>query len=299
MSRTLSKLFVKINFITYAVNFAVLFVAMMMLLSVTNNLAIYAIPGIFLCGIICLVYPEFFNVVAGAFGIEKVTSPTPTVAFEHIGQIIANAFSKDYSYLKDNGIVVACFCAVLCWIVGIFCIFHQPKLDKVVNSPMDWYKRKWFSTIFYAVIGGIYGVAMCVGSAAVVFAPEKLTGGLLTLAWYFLICGLVIVAGVVILIVERFVSLQIYNALSVEEQIAICEKQAKYMNKRQRRRQIRRLGDNARVDTQQDGNKKRKGKKSKSNGKQVDVTSDVPPITTVVPVDDSTVGSDESPHEKE
>ena len=115
MSRTLSKLFVKINFTVYAVNFAVLFVAMMMLLSATNNLAIYAIPGIFLCGIICLVYPEFFNVVAGAFNMEQVSSPTPTVAFEHIGQIIKHAFNADYSYLKDNGIVVACFCAVLCW----------------------------------------------------------------------------------------------------------------------------------------------------------------------------------------
>ena len=299
MSRTLSKLFVKINFITYAVNFAVLFVAMMMLLSVTNNLAIYAIPGIFLCGIICLVYPEFFNVVAGAFGIEKVTSPTPTVAFEHIGQIIKNAFNADYSYLKDNGIVVACFCAVLCWIVGIICICQQPKLDKVVNSPMDWYKRKAFSTFAYAVFGGIYGVAMCVGSTAVVFAPEKLSGGLLTLAWYFLICGLVIVAGIVILIVERFLSVQIFNALSPEEQIAICEKQSKYMNKRQRRRQVRRLGSNACVDTGNSNDKKTKGKKSKSKGKHVDVTSDVPPITTAVPVDDSAVDSNEPPHEKE
>lgn len=269
MSRALSKLFVKINLIVYAVNFAVLFVAMMMLLSVTNNLGIYLIPGIFLCAIVCLVYPEFFNVVAGAFGLEQVSSPTPTVAFEHIGQIIGSAFTKDYSYLKDNGITVACFCAVLCWVVGIFCMFHQRKLDKVVNSPMDWYKRKGFSTIVYAVLGGIYGVAMCVGASAVVFAPEKLSGGLLTLAWFFLICGLVIVAGVVILIVERFVSLQIYNALSVEEQVAVCEKQAKYMNKRQRRRQVRRLGDNARVDTEGDNDKKRKGKKSK--GKQVDV----------------------------
>ena len=84
-----------------------------------------------------------------------------------------------------------------------------------------------------------------------------------------------------------------------EEQIAICEKQSKYMNKRQRRRQVRRLGSNACVSNGNPNGKKAKGKKSKSKGRHVDVTSDVPPITTVVPVDDSAVGADEPPHEKE
>ena len=294
MSRTLSKLFVKINFTVYAVNFAVLFVAMMMLLSATNNLAIYAIPGIFLCGIICLVYPEFFNVVAGAFNMEQVSSPTPTVAFEHIGQIIKHAFNADYSYLKDNGIVVACFCAVLCWIVGIICICQQPKLDKIVNSPMDWYKRKAFPTFAYAVFGGIYGIAMCVGAGAVTFASEKLSGGLLTFAWYFLICGVAIIAGVAILIVERFLSIQIFDALSPEEQVAICEKQAKYMNKRQRRRQVRRLGDDARIDNGNSVDTKRNDKKrrsKKSKGKQVD--ADVVVDARIEPVEPTDIPREE------
>ena len=116
---------------------------------------------------------------------------------------------------------------------------------------------------------------MCVGAGAVAFASQKLSGGLLTFAWYFLICGLAIVAGVVVLIVERFLSIQIFDALTPEEQVAICEKQAKYMNKRQRRRQVHRLGDDARVDTgngdsadTKRNDKKRRSKKSK--GKQVD-----------------------------
>ena len=281
MSRTLSKLFVKINLVIYAVNFAVLFVAMMLLLSATNNLAIYMIPGIFFCGLICLVYPEFFNVVAGLFGMQEVTNPTPTEAFDHIKQIIQEATTRDYSFLKNNGIVLATFCAVLCWIVGIMCLFQQAKLDKVVNSPMDWYKRKFLSTFVYALFGGVYGVAMCVGSASVAFASEPLTGGLVTFAWYFLICGVAIVAGVVVLLVERFLSTQAFNAMSVEEQTALCEKQAKYMNKRQRRRQVRRLGNSACTDQHLEKRNKRKGK----NDTKTDATTDVPPITTVEPTE--------------
>lgn len=270
MSRTLSKLFTKLNVVIFAVNFAVLFVAMMMLLTVTDNMGIYMIPGIFFCGIICLVYPDFFNMVAGAFGMQEVTTPTPTVAFEHIKEIVDNAFTRDYSFLKQNGIPIATFCVVVCWIVGIVCLFQQQGLLKVVNSPMDWYKRKFLSTYLYAIFGGAYGVLMCVGSCAVVFAKEPLTGGLMTFAWYFLICGVAVVAGVVVLIVERLVSVQLFGLLTVEEQTALCEKQAKYMNKRQRRRQVRRLGDNARTNQQLEKRNKKKGKKSK-NGKKPDV----------------------------
>lgn len=278
MSRTLSKLFTKLNVVIFAVNFAVLFVAMMMLFSVTNNMDIYMIPGIFFCGIICLVYPDFFNMVAGAFGMQEVTSPTPTVAFEHIKQIIDNAFTRDYSFLKQNGIPVATFCVVVCWILGIVCLFQQQGLLKVVNSPMDWYKRKFLSTYVYGVFGGAYGAFMCVGACSVVFAKEPLTGGLMTLAWYFLLCGLAIVAGVVILIVERLISVQLFDALTIDEQTALCEKQAKYMDKRQRRRQVRRLGDSARTDNQLEKRNKKKGKNGKksNNVKKPDVVKPAP-----------------------
>ena len=281
MSRTLSKLFVKLNLVTYAVNFAVLFVAMMLLLSATKNLAFYMIPGIFLCALICLVYPDFFNVIAGVFGWQEVTNPTPTQAFDHIKQIWEDAINRDYSFLKDNGIVVATFCAVLCWVVGIVCLFQQSRLNKIVNSPMDWYKRKFLSTFIYALFGGVYGVAMTVGSAAIVFAKEKLTGGMMVFATYFLVCGLGILAGVVVLIVERFLSTQIFNALSVEEQTAICEKQSKYMNQCQRRRQVRRMGDNARTSAQLPN--KNKPKKSKAKNKKDSDKKGT--ITTVTPTD--------------
>lgn len=246
MSRTLSKLFVKINFTVYAVNFAVLFIAMIMLFSATGNMMIFMIPGIFLCGIICLVYPDFFNMVAGLLHLGEVTSPTPTTAFEHIGQIISDAFNRDYSFLKQNGFPLATFCVVICWIIGIVCLFQQPGLNKVVHSPMDWFKRKSFSTYAYAVFGGIYAVLMCIGAGAVAFAKEAVKGGLLTLAWYFLICGIVVLFGIIFLIFERLWSVQTFNAMTVEEQNAVCEKQSKYMNKHQRKRQVRRLGDDAR-----------------------------------------------------
>ena len=287
MSRTLSKLFVKINLILYSVNFAVLFVVMMLLLSVTRNLAVYLIPGIFFCALICLVYPDFFNMVAGLFGWQEVTNPTPTVAFDHIKQILQDATTRDYSFLKDNGIVLATFCAVVCWIVGIVCMFQQARLNKIVNSPMDWYKRKFLSTFVYAFFGGVYGLVMCVGSCAVIFAKEKLTGGFMVLSMYFLICALAIIAGVVILLVERFLSVQIFNGLTLEEQVKVCEKQSKYMNKRQRKRQVKRLGKNARTTAQlpqDDANAKNKSSKAKNNkkgkrGKQ----PDQPAITTVQP----------------
>lgn len=260
MSRTLSKLFVKINFTVFAVNFAVLFVAMIMLFSATNNLLIFMIPGIFFCGIICLVYPEFFNIVAGALGLGEVTSPTRETSFEHIKQIIDDAFNRDYSFLGQNGLPLATLCVVICWIVGIVCLFQQGRLNKVVHSPMDWYKRKSFSTFAYAVFGIAYGVFMCIGASAVVFAKEPLTGGMRTLAWYFLLCGVVIVAGVVILIIERLLSVSMFDAMTVEEQTALCEKQAKYMNKRQRKRQVRRMGDNARTEKELEKRNKRKAK---------------------------------------
>ncbi len=284
MSRALSKLFVKTNVVVFAVNFAVLFTAMMLLLSATKNMMVYMIPGIFFCGIICLVYPDFFNVIAGMFGMQQVTNPTPTVAFEHIKQIIDDAFNRDYSFLKQNGIPVATFCAVFCWIVGIVCLFQQSGLLKVVNSPMDWYKRKFLSTYVYGAFGLAYGVAMCVGACAVVFAKEKLTGGLLTLGWYFLLCGLAVLAGVVILLLERFISVQTFNSLPVEEQTAICEKQAKYMNKRQRKRQVRRLGDGARTSAQlesQNKQKNKKGKGKKSDGATTTIQPNDPPIEII------------------
>ncbi|MBQ8433653.1 MAG: hypothetical protein IJX23_02470 [Clostridia bacterium] len=288
MSRTLSKLFVKISFIVYAVNFAVLFIAMMLLLSATNNMNIYMIPGIFFCGIICLVYPDFFNVVAGAFGMETVTSPTPTVAFDHIKQIVDDAMTRDYSFLKQNGLPLATFCVIVCWIAGIFCICQLPKLDKIVNSPMDWYKRKFLSTYVYGVFGLFYGVVLCLGACAVIFAKEPLTGGLMTFAWYFLICGLAIVAGVVILILERIVSVHVFDSMTVEEQTALCEKQSKYMNKRQRRRQVRRLGSNARTSGELEKRNKRKAKNKKGKkptGKPTDTKpTGKPTITTIEPV---------------
>ena len=261
MSRTLSKLFTTINVAIYALNFAVLFIAMMMLLSVTNNMDIYMIPGIFFCGIVCLIYPDFFNMIAGSFGMQQVTSPTPTVAFEHINQIVNNAFTRDYSFLKENGIPVATFCVVVCWIVGIVCLLQQQGLIRVVNSPMDWYKRKFFSTFVYSIFGSSYGALMCAGACAVIFAKEPLSGGLMTFAWYFLICGLAIVVGVVVLIFERIVSVHLYDTLSVEEQTALCEKQAKYISKRQRGRQVRRLGSSARTEKQLEKRNKNKGKK--------------------------------------
>ena len=266
MSRTLSKLFVKINFTVFAVNFAVLFVAMIMLFSATNNMMIFMIPGIFLCGIICLVYPDFFNVVANMLGLGEITSPTRKTSFEHIGQIISDAFNRDYSFLKQNGFPLATFCVVVCWIVGIVCLFQQPRLNKIVHSPMDWFKRKSFSTYAYAVFGGIYGVFMCIGAGAVAFAKEAVTGGMLTLAWYFLICGIAIILGIIFLIFERFLSLQTFNAMTVEEQTALCEKQSKYMSKRQRKRQIRRLGDDARYTAQENKKSKRKGKRKATDG---------------------------------
>lgn len=266
MSRTLSKLFVKINFTVFAVNFAVLFVAMIMLFSATNNMMIFMIPGIFLCGIICLVYPDFFNVVANMLGLGEITSPTRKTSFEHIGQIISDAFNRDYSFLKQNGFPLATFCVVVCWIVGIVCLFQQPRLNKIVHSPMDWFKRKSFSTYAYAVFGGIYGVLMCIGAGAVAFAKEAVTGGMLTLAWYFLICGVAIIFGIIFLIFERLLSLQTFNAMTVEEQTALCEKQSKYMSKRQRKRQIRRLGDDARYTAQENKKSKRKGKRKATDG---------------------------------
>ena len=282
MSRTLSKLFVKLNLVIYAVNFAVLFVAMMLLLSTTKNLAFYMIPGIFLCALVCLVYPDFFNMVASLFGWQQVTNPTPTQAFEHIKQIWNDAFTRDYSFLKDNGIVIATFCAVICWVVGIFCLFQQSRLNKIVNSPMDWYKRKFLSTLIYTLFGGVYGVAMTVGSSAIVFAEEKLTGGMMVWAGYFLICGIAILAGVVIILIERFLSVQTYNCLSVEEQTAICEKQAKYMDKGQRRRQVRRMGDNARTSAQLEKKNKSQNKKGNNKKGQADKAGT---ITTVTPTD--------------
>ena len=83
----------------------------------------------------------------------------------------------------------------------------------------------------------------------------------MTFAWYFLICGLAVVAGVVILILERIVSVHMFDAMTIEEQTALCEKQAKYMNKRQRRGQVRRLGGSARTSTELEKRNKRKGKK--------------------------------------
>ncbi len=266
MSRTLSKLFVKINFTVFAVNFAVLFVTMIMLFSATNNMMIFMIPGIFLCGIICLVYPDFFNVVANMLSLGEITSPTRETSFKHIGQIISDAFNRDYSFLKQNGFPLATFCVVVCWIVGIVCLFQQPRLNKIVHSPMDWFKRKSFSTYAYAVFGGIYGVFMCIGAGAVAFAKESVTGGMLTLAWYFLICGVAIIFGIIFLLFERLLSLQTFNAMTVEEQTALCEKQSKYMSKRQRKRQIRRLGDDARYTAQENKKSKRKGNRKATDG---------------------------------
>ena len=244
MSRTLSKLFVKLNLILYAVNFAVLFVAMILLFQVTQNNNFFMIPGIFICALICLVYPDFFNMVADLFGWQQNSSPTAAQAFDHIKQIVDNALHRDYSFLKDNGITIATLCVVICWLVGIVGMFQQARLNKIVNSPMDWYKRKSLSTYIYAIFGLTYGATMCIGSWAVLFAKEPLTGGFRVLAAHFLICGVAILAGVVLLIVERLFSVAIFNGLSLEEQVKVCQKQAKYMNKGQRKRQVRRLGKN-------------------------------------------------------
>ena len=147
---------------------------------------------------------------------------------------------------------------------------------------MDWYKRKFLSTFIYALFGGVYGVAMTVGSSAIVFAKEKLTGGMMVWAGYFLICGIAILAGVVIILIERFLSVQTYNCLSVEEQTAICEKQAKYMDKGQRRRQVRRMGDNARTSAQLEKKNKSQNKKGNNKKGQADKAGT---ITTVTPTD--------------
>lgn len=254
----------------FAVNFAVLFITMIMLFSATNNMMIFMIPGIFFCGIICLVYPDFFNVVAGALHLGEITSPTRETSFEHIKQIVDDAFNRDYSFLGQNGLPLATLCVVICWIVGIVCLFQQGRLNKVVHSPMDWYKRKSFSTFAYAVFGIAYSVFMCIGASAVVFAEQPLTGGMRTLAWYFLLCGVAIIAGVVILILERLLSVSRFDAMTVEEQTALCEKQAKYMSKSQRKRQVRRMGDNARTEKQLQKRNERKAKKEAKRQAKLD-----------------------------
>ncbi len=247
MSRFLSKLSVKINIGVYSVNFFVLIVACMLLLGATGNLLLYMLPGMFIAWLICLINPNFYNVVAGMLHLEQIDVPTAGAVWEQMGDIFNSAFNKGYSGVNAS-LPPAAFCAVLCSLVGIVCLFMQPKLLKTVESPMDWYKAHPVRTIIYSVFGLTYGISMCIGAFCVIFAKHPITGGFLAFAWFFAICGIAIVAGVVLLIIDRFFSVQMYDALSTEEQVALCEKQSKYMERRKRKKQVKRLGDKARFD---------------------------------------------------
>ncbi len=280
MSRALSRIFIKLNITVYAVNFAVLFVASMLLLSLTGNVMLYMIPGMFFVGIICLVYPDFYNVVGSAFGWQSVTNPKSSLVFEQMGTILRHAFDKDYSGL-NQGLPIAAFCFVACWIVGIVGLFMQNKLLVAVSSPMDWYKKRKIRPFVYSVFGLAYSVMLFVGGFAMIGAksPNPLTGGLKVLAWYFVICAAVILAGIVVILLQRFLTIARFNKLSLAEQNALCEKQARDLTKRQRKRQIKRLKGKARYD-----HEKWRGKVREYDQPQGDIDADV--TTDQIALDD-------------
>ncbi len=262
MKRNLSKISMITNFTLLTANSVLLFIVAMLLLTLTGNGALLLLPGMVFLAIVSAIWGIFDTDYAtlsdwlqgitnqsgqAMFTQEEIAQAIdPTSMFQRIGSIVAGVFEKPYTGLNP-AIPVGLLTATICLVVGIVALVRYRKMYAVVSNPMDWYSSKRSGVYVNFVLVAVYSASMLFGTVGVAFGPNAMDGAAQKLAIYFAITAVVVLAGAIIMLVQRSSSIAKYKKMSVEEQQALCDKQAKYMKKRVRKRQLRKLKDKGRT----------------------------------------------------
>lgn len=281
MNRTLSKVTLVFDFVLYIVSGFLILVSGLLLTTFSGGVGLLLVPGALLFALACLIAPNAITSLAQMTGFldsakcAEIVADRSTV-FKHVGILISEAFKVNPS---KPAFAVASISFGIAFFVGLigFCMFG--KMFYNVESPMDWFVKHTKRYVVYSVFCVVYAVAAVVGSLSVLFSA---TGGVLAIMSVLVLLNSVLIAlGLVFLFSDRKKSCATYATLSTEEQIALCDKQSECMKIRQRKKQIKKLGEDARFSPEL--LEKRSGKKPK-NGKKNQKTQSVP--DSVVPVDD-------------
>ncbi len=245
MNRTSTKITLVVDLILYVLIGAVSCVVGLVMATVSGGLALMLIPGMLLLALVCLVAPSLITMVAGLLPLdaESVAAVVnnPSEIFNHMGRVVNNAFTVNPT---KPAFALSSVCLFVSFVVGLVCLVMVGKMYFNADSPMDWYAKRTKRHVVYAVFCTVYVLCALVAACAVIFSG---TGGfLLVSAIVILICALMIGGGAVVLFVDRRKSMAAYEVLSYEEQVALCDKQAEYMKKRVRKRQVKKLGEDAR-----------------------------------------------------
>lgn len=256
MKRNLSKISMITNFTLLTANSVLLFIVAMLLLTLTGNGALLLLPGMVCLAIVSAIWGIFdTGYVTLAGWLQTITNPSgqpmftqeeiaqaidPTSLFQRIGSIVGGVFEKPYTGL-NHAIPVGLLTATICLIVGIVALVRYRKMYAVVSNPMDWYSCKLSGVYVNFVLVAVYSASMLAGTLGVAFGPNAMDGAAQKLSIYFAITAVVVLLGAVIMLVQRVSSVSKYKKMSEEEQQALCDKQAKYMKKSVRKRQLRKL----------------------------------------------------------
>lgn len=289
MNRATSKVTLITDFVLYIISGFLMTVSGLLLTVISGGAGLLIVPGALLFALACLVAPQLFSTIASNIGFldqEKCAEIVAdrTAPLRNVFQIIGDAFKLNPTKPAFAVASVAFGIALLFGLIA-FCMFG--KMFYNVESPMDWFYKRTKRYKVYSVFCGIYVVAALVGSLSVLFSA---TGGVLGLvAALVLVNSLLIAFGVYLLFRDRKKSCAKYEALSVEDQIALCDKQAQGMKIRQRKKQIKKLGDDARYSPdllEKSDKKDKKDKKNKKNKKGKKDAQNQPIEEPVVAVDD-------------
>jgi len=262
MKRNLSKISMITNFTLLIANSALLFIVAILLLALTGNFALLLLPGMFFLALISAVwgifdvgYTKLFSAIAGVSGTngqsmftreEIVTFLDPSTMFRQMGDIVSGAFSKEYVALNPS-IPVALLMSAICLVLGIVCACHLRKMYAVVSTPMDWYSAKLSGVFVNFVLTAVYSLCMLVGALGIVSGEHAMDGAAQKLAVYFIATATVVFVCSMAMVWERLSTVKKYKKMDVEQQEKLCDRQAKYMNKRVRRKQLRKLKSKGRT----------------------------------------------------